>query len=117
LFKIIISGQRGGAPSYAVSSDSSAGTSGAPRKKGPRELTSFPPYTSPPADKSDAGPERVLSSMGQGEKSGSKPDLASSEEAASASKLAQPVIVDYGPVEQMKVMEEGRHYVCMSELC
>jgi len=65
----------------------------ATRKKAPRELTSFPPYTSPQSERSEPLPARASSlvtserppqqGQGQGERQSQKPEPAAGEEAGS----------------------------------
>ena len=89
----------------------------ATRKKAPRELTSFPPYTSPQSERSEPQLARASSlvtserppqqGQGQGERQSQKPEPAAGEEAGSGEGQSAPQPVDYGPVEALQPIAEG----------
>ena len=89
----------------------------ATRKKAPRELTSFPPYTSPQSERSEPLPAKASSlvtserppqqGQGQGERPSQKPEPVAGEEAGSGEGQSAPQPVDYGPMEALQPIAEG----------
>ena len=87
------------------------------RKKGPRELTSFPPYASPQVEKSDPSPAKTSSHAtseqprGQGQVQGDKvavrAEAAVREEASAGDGQTAASVVDYGPVDNLQPIPEG----------
>ena len=107
-----------GYASAAASQPSGSGSGEVTRKKGPRELTSFPPYTSPQSERGDPLPPPRASGLvtserppqqgqGHGDKAAPKPEPAAAEETGSSEGQSAPRCVDYGPAEPLQPIAEG----------
>lgn len=104
-------------PQVPAAASQQSGSGEVMRKKAPRELTSFPPYTSRQTEKSEPLPARASSlvtserpsqqGQGQGDKTVQKPEPAAGEEAGSGEGQSTPQSVDYGPVEPLQPISEG----------
>ncbi|KAK7109370.1 WD repeat-containing protein 91-like [Littorina saxatilis] len=105
--------QSSSASQQSGSTEASA-VSGMPQKKTAKEMISFPPYTSPMAERGDplparsrglSAPDRAFQ-QGQGDKSAGRLESAVEEAGSVESQLTVPV--DYGPVESLRPIPEGK---------